>query len=158
MSAPQRILCPVDFSETSRAAFDYADDFASWIGAELLVLHAFSEPANFDRAGQSQPADARILEDLHAVKSQHEHVTVTHLAHAGVAEEVICWAAEKHDCQLIVMGTHGRTGLKHLLFGSTAESVLRHARCPVLTIRPQKKGQPPLAEPMVTPIPAQRYL
>jgi nucleotide-binding universal stress UspA family protein len=158
MFAVQRILCPVDFSATSNAAFDYADDFASWIGAELVVLHAFSQPTCYDKAGQWQPADAKILEDLHAVKSKHGSLKLKHLAHAGMPDEVICWAAEDQDCQLIIMGTHGRTGLQHLIFGSTAESVLKHARCPVVTIRPQKQDQPPLQEPIVTPMPMPRYL
>jgi nucleotide-binding universal stress UspA family protein len=158
MSAVQRILCPVDFSDTSNAAFDYADDFANWMGAELVVLHVFSQPASYDKAGQWQPADASILKDLHAVKSKHENRKIRHLAHAGMADEVICWAAEDQDCQLIIMGTHGRTGLKHLIFGSTAESVLKHARCPVVTIRPPKKDETPLEEPMVTPMPMPRYL
>jgi nucleotide-binding universal stress UspA family protein len=99
-----------------------------------------------------------VLTELQAVRPKNESVQIQHIAHAGLADEVICWAAEDQACDLIVMGTHGRTGLKHLLFGSTAESVLKHARCPVLTIRPQKQDQQPLAEPMVTPMPAPRYL
>ena len=158
MPIVERILCPVDFSETSLAAFHYADDFANWTGAELVVLHAFSQPTSYDKAGQWTPADASIQENLAAVTSKHENVQVKRIAHAGLPDEVICWAAEDQACDLIVMGTHGRTGLKHLLFGSTAESVLKHARCPVLTIRPQKQGQPQLAEPMVTPMPTPRYL
>jgi universal stress protein A len=158
MSTIKRVLCPVDFSETSFAAFEYADNFASWIGADLVVVHAFSQPASYDKAGQWKPADAGVMKQLEAVKSKHESVQTKHIAHAGMPDEVICWAAEDQDCQLIVMGTHGRTGLKHLLFGSTAESVLKHARCPVVTIRPQRQDQPPLTEPMVTPMPAPRYL
>lgn len=158
MSKIHRILCPVDFSDPSRAAFDYAENLARLLGAELLVLHAFDRPRSYDAAGQTVPADESIVEKLNSISPQHADVPVTRLLHAGMAEDVICWAAESQSCDLIVMGTHGHTGLKHLLFGSTAEYVLRHARCPVLTIRPQPVAQDPLPEPVVSPMPPPRYL
>ncbi len=158
MTQIRRILCPIDFSAPSTTAFEYADHLASLLGAELVVIHAFDRPSSYDAAGQTIPADASIAEKMEAVSSPHAEVKLTKLLHAGMAEDVICWAAESHGCDMIVMGTHGHTGLKHLLFGSTAEYVLRHARCPVLTIRPQTQHQEPLTEPMVTPMPPPRYL
>ena len=157
MPTIKRILCPVDFSESSELAFEYADEFASWVGAELVLVHAFENPVSFDPAGQKQPMDDSLAKKLEAIESRH-HVSLKRLLHAGAAGEVICWAAESHQCDLIVMGTHGRTGLKHLLFGSTAEYALQNARCPVLTIRQQKKGAKPLAEPFVSPMPAPPYM
>ena len=158
MAHIKRILCPIDFSETSMTAFEYAEDLASWADAEIVLLHAFLQPAAYDHAGQWTPADAKITEDLEAVVSKHENVKLNRITHAGLADDLICWAAENQDCDMIIMGTHGRTGLKHLLFGSTAESVLKRARCPVLTIRPQPQDQEPLPEPIVSPMPAPRYM
>ena len=71
--------------------------------------------------------------------------------HAGPPGEVICWLAENLACDLIVMGTHGRTGLKHLLLGGVAEYVVRHARCPVLTVAEKPADEPPLVEPLALP-------
>jgi universal stress protein A len=71
---------------------------------------------------------------------------------------VICWVAQEQQCDLVVLGSHGRTALAHLLLGSVAEYVLRHARCPVLTVRDRPAGEAPLAEPRVLPVPAPRFL
>ncbi len=158
MPSINRILCPVDFSEASQAAFQYADDFAASVNAKILLVHAFDNPASYDREGQKTPADATIAPKLEALDSQHDQVELSRLLHAGDAGQVICWTAEDQDCDLIIMGTHGRTGLAHLLFGSTAEYVLQHARCPVLTIRQQKQGASPLPEPFVSPLPAPPYM
>ncbi len=158
MPAIDRILCPIDFSEPSLLAFDYAVDFAVGLGAELVLVHAFDNPASYDREGQWKPSDPSLVKKLDEIKPGQGNVAVTRVLHAGLAEDVICWAAQDQACDLIIMGTHGRTGLKHLLFGSTAEYVLKHATCPVLTIRQQPQDAPVLPEPMVTPIPAPRYM
>lgn len=71
--------------------------------------------------------------------------------HAGPPGEVICWLAEESRCDLIVMGTHGRSGIRHLLQGSVAEYVVRHARCPVTVVRDSADRQSPLTEPRVLP-------
>ena len=78
--------------------------------------------------------------------------------HAGPPAEVICWLAQERKCDLIVMGTHGRSGLKHLLLGSVAELVLRNARCPVLTVRDRPANDPQLAEPKVLPLAPPRLM
>ena len=157
MPSITRILCPTDFSPSSQVAFEYAQDFAAFVGAELVVLHAFDQPASYDKKGQQQPADPSITKRLEDLKVRAD-IQVSRMLHAGLPEQVICWAAESQGCNLIIMGTHGHTGLKHLLFGSTAEYVLKHARCPVLTIRPQDKEAAPLSEPIVTPVPAPPYM
>lgn len=158
MPTISRILCPVDFSESSHSAFAYANDFASWIGAELVLIHAFDDPASYDRQGQQTPADPAIVAKLDTVKSHHANIKLKRMLHAGPAGQVICWAAQDQECELIIMGTHGRTGLKHLLFGSTAEYVLRHATSPVLTVRAPRVNAEPLPEPFVTPVPAPPYM
>jgi universal stress protein A len=158
MATITRILCPVDFSECSMNAFRYADDFASWVGADLIVLHAFDKPRSYDREGQWIPADESILSKLDAVHSRYSDVVVSRMAHAGTASDVICWAAEYKATQLIIMGTHGHGGIRRVLLGSTAENVFHNARCPVLTIREQKKHLALLPEPKVAPYPAPRFM
>lgn len=142
-----RILCPIDFSETCVKAMTQAEQFAEKFGAELILLHAFDKPETYDRRGQAHPADRQLEPRLREVQSSR--VKVTHALHAGPPGEVICWFAEAYQCDLIVMGTHGRTGLKHFFLGSVAEHVVRHARCPVLVLRGGKLGKEPLEEPIV---------
>ncbi|MEO8496212.1 MAG: universal stress protein [Planctomycetota bacterium] len=124
-----RILCPTDFSPASNAAFEHAERLAVSTGASLLVLHA--QPG-WTATGE---ADDKTTQALANVQPRVSGVLVEHLVHGGPPGEVICWVAQERDCDQIVMGTHGRTGLRHLLLGSVAEYVVRHARCPVLTVR-----------------------
>jgi len=158
MELIKRILCPVDFSSTSQKAFEYADRLAQSTGAELVLLHAFDLPESYDAAGQVHPADPQLEHQLNAIESAFPDVKITRILHAGPAPDVICWVAQDRQCDLIVMGTHGRTGLRHLLFGSVTEFVLRHARCPVLTVRDRPDDEPPLKEPRVMPLPAPRFM
>lgn len=157
MKAIQRILCATDFSDAATDAFRYAERLAKSANAELVVLHAFDVPKTLDYAGQTQPADPLIQERLNAVCAS-AHVPVTGVLHAGAPGEVICWVAQSRECDLIVTATHGHTGLAHLLFGSVTEYVLRHARCPVLTVRQRTPDEPPLAEPLVLPVKAPRFM
>ena len=155
MPKPRSILCPLDFSDHSMEAFRYAEDLAGTTGAELVVAHAFDRPATLDLVGQTNPADKSVREKLDGVQSA---LPLKRLLHAGVPGEVICWLAQENDCDLIVMSTHGRSGLLHALFGSVTEYVIRHARCPVLTLRHQEADHPKLSEPLVLPLPAPRLM
>ena len=158
MKPMRRILCPVDFSETSAKAFAYADELAAALGTTIVLAHAFDMPKKLDMSGQNNPADESLRERLQAMASSAHSEHVQQVLHAGDPGEVICWLAQECDCDLIVMGTHGRTGLAHLLFGSTAEHVLRHARCPVLGMRNRPAGEPDLKEPLVLPRKAPRLM
>jgi nucleotide-binding universal stress UspA family protein len=131
-------------------ALRYAEKLVTETQAELVLAHAFGRPASWDHDGQLHP-ESKALEDR--VQQVACSVPCERILHAGPPGEVICWLAQENDCDLIVMGTHGRSGLKHLLFGSTAEYVLQHARCPVLTIRERPENEPPLSEPIVLPLP-----
>jgi len=153
MELIHRILCPIDFSNTSAKALEYAERLASQTGSELVLVHAFEKPESYGEAGQTTPADPHVKEKLDAIELSLPPEKVRRLLHAGDATEVIPWMAQKEQCDLIVMGTHGRTGLKHLLLGSVTEHVLRHARCPVVTIRDRPDDEPPLDEPRVVPLP-----
>ena len=153
------IVCPTDFSKAATKAVDYAEQLAIETGAELILVHAFDIPAEMTIRGQEHPRDKRHEEELKAVLNDSPHAArIQRVLHAGQAGEVICWLAQERKCDLIVMGTHGRTGLRHLLMGSVAEHVLRHARCPVLTIRDRDPNEPPLKQPLVLPIPAPAFM
>lgn len=145
-----RILCPIDFSDNSMGGLRYAEDLLGKLPGQLFLAHAFKCPATWDPAGQTMPASEETQKKLEEIACK---VPFDVFMHAGPPGPVICWLAQEHECDLIVMGTHGRTGLKHLLLGSTAEYVLQHARCPVLTVRDRPANEPRLEEPIVLPLP-----
>lgn len=176
MKLIQRILCPTDFSATSANAFHYADRLAQALGAELVVVHSQDAPSPRGISGhahaadpqldvpdagaeeEDRPTDPHIREQLDAVHRSPQELPLKRVFHEGPAGDVICWLAQHQKCDLIVIGAHGRSGLTHLLFGSTTEYVLRHARCPVLAIRDRPANEPPLPEPLIVPIPAPRFM
>lgn len=159
MKTISHILCPTDFSDISDKVIKYAENLALEANADLTLVHAFDTPATWNMAGQEHPRDPRLQIQLDSLLADSSHASKIHrIQHAGEAGEVICWIAQNRGCDLIVMGTHGRTGLRHLLFGSVAEYVLRHARCPVVTIRDRDPNEPPLPQPIVMPVPAPRFM
>src|SRR5690349_14676080 len=126
MDAFKRILCATDFSQTAARAFELAQELARDTKSELLLLHAFEIPKELTAESQSIPEDPKIAERVRAMAAE-AIVPVTQVLHAGPPGEVICWIAQQRQCDLIVLGTHGRTGLMHLLLGSVSEHVMRHA-------------------------------
>ena len=155
----QNILCPTDFSATAMRAVTYAEQFARELNVNLYLVHAFDTPVTLTLEGQEHPRDPSLETKLQALLADSPLKDKIHRhQHAGVPGEVICWFAQEYKCDLIVMSTHGRTGLKHVLFGSVAEYVMQHARCPVVTIRDRDPNEPPLVRPSVTPALAPRYM
>jgi len=155
----RRILCPTDFSNTATAAVKYAERLALQTAADLYLVHAFSTPVELTVAAQTLPRDSQHQEHLDlTLASSPLSNRVIRLLHAGDPGEVICWMAQEHNCDMIIMGTHGHGGLHHLIFGSVAEHVLRHARCPVMTIRNRPSNEPPLTQPLVVPVKAPRFM
>jgi nucleotide-binding universal stress UspA family protein len=148
----------MDFSETSMKALLFAERLVRGTGAELALLHVFDVPASYDAAGQYEPASPEIKRQFHGLTPHHPDTKLDRILHAGPAGEVICWLAQERSCDLIVMGTHGRTGLRHLLLGGVAEYVVRHARCPVTTVRDYSADEPPLTEPRVMPVAAPSWM
>lgn len=141
----RRILCPVDFSEFSESVLAYAAAFAKMFGSEVTVLHVFATAVP-PAASATYPAwllqvpEARksIADELHLLLAPLSSTGVTlqtRIAEGNTAAEIVRHAAE-HDVDLVVMGTHGRSGFDRLTLGSVAEKVLRKAPCPVLTIPP----------------------
>lgn len=143
----QRILLPTDFSVPAEKARDYAVAMAGPIEAELHVLYV-SEPYPVpDGTGNyamiDEPVAPRVLADARARLTElmkdcgiRDSLLVCAARIGNPIVEILKYAAE-NNIDLIVMGTHGRTGLAHALIGSVAEKVVRTATCPVLTVHPR---------------------
>lgn len=134
------ILVPTDFSDRSACALQLASLLARESGAKLVLLHVVEPPpfithGEMERAlEQAQGYRRELTERLHNLQSDDPSISIEYCLEDGEPVcEILC-AAEKHRCDLIVMGTHGRTGFRRLLLGSVAEQVLRRASCPVLTV------------------------
>jgi nucleotide-binding universal stress UspA family protein len=136
---PIRIIVhPTDFSENSNAAFEMACALANDYRASLYVVHVEPPSPVFAELGAIPPTfvDREALErQLDAIQSRNPAVKITRLLLGGDEATEILAFAERAHADLIVMGTHGRTGLGRLFMGSVAEEVLRRAPCPVLTIK-----------------------
>lgn len=154
MNAIRRILVPIDFSEASRAAFDYAVELARSVGASIDVLHVWEVPT-FLAPGSAVVVGASGTPLVEMVRAAAEDGLEKFVAEAaargarvdesraepGNPASSIAEAARTGGYDLVVMGTHGRTGFSRALIGSVAERVVRHAPCPVLTVRStQGKG------------------
>jgi nucleotide-binding universal stress UspA family protein len=134
------ILCPTDFSPTADLAFQYAVDLAQAFDARLILVHAFF-PAMLGETTTAYMPD--VVKDLRAAAKKHlderkasdAAVRVERIIREAPEPDGILDAANEFKADLIVMGTHGRTGFRRLVLGSVAEEVLRKAPCPVLTVK-----------------------
>ena len=148
-----RILAPSDFSEASDAALEFARLLAHRFGASLHLLHVVNEPILVEglaaEAFITDPPTTRttLVDEARAHLSQRAAGTSSGDVVFGYAASAIVECATRLDVDLIVMGSHGRTGLAHLLLGSVAETVVRTAPSPVLTVRrpPVSARRPMLA-------------
>ncbi len=145
----KNICCPIDFSDASRAAMEVAADLARRFDAELLLFHAYPVPGYTFPDG-SVVASPKMLQDRAEGAERHLEAWRRDATAAGAArveiEKVagepaaeIVALARARGVDLLVLGTHGRTGIEHALMGSIAERVVRRARCPVLTVHPTGK-------------------
>lgn len=148
MIPAQTILHPTDFSDSASAAFRVACTLAKQWNARLIVMHVYP-PVTALYTGEGivppavGPSRETLWERLQQVRPQDTHVPVEHLLVEGVEVPEIVRVARNRNADLIVMGTHGRTGLGRILLGSIAEHVLRQSPCPVLTVRslgPEQQG------------------
>jgi nucleotide-binding universal stress UspA family protein len=143
MLALKHILVPVDFTETSDRALDYALEFASRFDAKITVMHAYEIPvygfpdgafiATGDVAAQIASSAQKALDSLIRAR-QRPGVSLQGVLRTGVAWEETNRAAGELGVDLIIIGTHGRRGLARALLGSVAENIIRTATKPVLTI------------------------
>ncbi|HKU38266.1 MAG TPA: universal stress protein [Polyangiales bacterium] len=145
MKPIQRILVPTDFSAHSTEALRFAADLARRYEASLDLLHVFQTTTHALPEGYVLPSAEELERIVQAFQQSLDAAkrtaiecgasnVETVLLQGWISEEIPRFAKER-GCDLIVMGTHGRTGVKHLLIGSIAEHVVRSAPCPVLTVR-----------------------
>ena len=150
MKTFKKILLTTDLSGNSEAAFPYAAELAKRFQGEIYLIHVFVESMYFPPTGlditpppdwnewvlESLKADEEKLKTLTASLQKTTEVPIhSMLLDGNTSREIIKFATEKEmDC--IVIATHGRSGLSHMLFGSVAENVFRQAPCPVMTVRP----------------------
>lgn len=145
MSSFEKILFATDFSESSDHAFEYALSLAQQFKSRLTILHVINEPVDLrgfyvphisfeNLEKEIEEGAQKMMADFCAKRvggfSDYQTAIVT-----GVPWEEILKRAESDHSSCIVMGTQGRSGIDHLLFGSTAERVVRKAHCPVVTVR-----------------------
>ena len=143
------ILLPTDFSRCAESALPYAADLARQMKARLVCLHVVETPAPpvgyaavaeplpaVDAGGLLEASATRELPKLGARPECAGLDVEEAVAHGDAAGEIVR-VARARDIDLIVISSHGRTGFRRMIFGSTAESVVRHAHCPVLVVKPK---------------------
>lgn len=137
--AAKSLIVPVDFSPSSLRALAVAKELAATLGAELVLLHTYEQPFTLGELSpllvqqfyqEAVPSATRSLENL-----AKEHGVARTYFREGAPGPEICKLAGEINPELIVMGTHGRTKLRHLVTGSVAAYVIRHAPVPVVTVR-----------------------
>lgn len=143
MGSTESILVATDFSATAQAGVEWAMEIARNHDARLTLVHALLLP---NRATDFVPTESGITDalwqaaqrrmDEAAATVRESGLDVTAEVRLGLSSEALLEAIREHDPDLVVLGTRGHTGLKHLLLGSTAERVVQHSPCPVLTIHP----------------------
>jgi nucleotide-binding universal stress UspA family protein len=138
----EKIILPFDFSECSRQALNYAISFAKQFNAKILLLHVMAlspyvpEIAisiESDQVGLKKKLDEKVRGEV--LKIQEQGIETEGFCIIGEPHTEIIEFAVKEHADMIIMGTHGRTGLTHILLGSTAERVIERAPCPVLTLK-----------------------
>jgi nucleotide-binding universal stress UspA family protein len=139
-----KILVPTDFSDCSQKGLDYAKSLAKRFGSKLTLINSVAlnyyvtndEYARYDFPLLMQQASRAAREEMRELiaKTDWEGIKVKRSLQIGHAGQQICARADAEAADVIVTSTHGRTGLKHALLGSTAEYVVRHAPCPVLVV------------------------
>jgi nucleotide-binding universal stress UspA family protein len=145
MKSFDTILFANDFSENSEYAFDYALTLAKKFDARLIIIHVINEPVDlrgfyvphisFENLEKEIAESAEKMMEKFCRTRAKDYAKVETVVISGIPNEEIIRKAGETGAGLIVLGTHGRKGLDHILFGSTAERVLRSAPCPVLSVR-----------------------
>ncbi len=145
-----KILVPIDFSDYSKSALKYAVNFAKLFEAELLLIYVVEPviyPPDFSMGQIAIPTvttefDERAKEELNKLSRTEipQEIKVSTIIKTGKPFVEIIDTAVESDVDLIIIATHGHSGVEHILFGSTAEKVVRKAPCPVLTLREPVKG------------------
>ena len=146
----RKVLVPIDFSDYSKSSLKYAVNFVKQFQAELFLIYVVEPviyPPDFSLGQIAIPTvdlemDKRAIEELNklAQKEIPSDLKVKTIVKTGKPFIEIIETVSEENIDLIIIATHGHTGVEHILFGSTAEKVVRKAPCPVLTIREPVKG------------------
>lgn len=146
-----KILFATDFSEISEFAFDYALTLAKTFNSRLIIMHVINEPVDlrgfyvphisFDTIEREIALSAEKMMEKFCSKKTKDYDNYDKFIVSGIPYEEILKKADEEKVDLLIMGTHGRAGIDHLLFGSTAERVVRKAACPVMTVRPPETSE-----------------
>ena len=141
----EKILFALDFSEHAEHAFDYALSMARNYKARLIIMHVIQEPVDlsgfyvphisFENLEKEIMEGAEKMMEKFCVDMLPDYKNYETQIVSGIPYQEILRKAEEEKVSLIVMGTQGRKGIDHLLFGSNAEKVVRNSKCPVLTVR-----------------------
>lgn len=134
----KHILCPIDFSDTNQSLNQYASVLAKSTGAKITYLHISQPDVPYGSYAyiDVQQEEKHDQKQLESIQPAQEGVPFAHVVEFGAPADKIVEFANENGVDLIVMGTHGRTGLRRALMGSVAEAVVRHATCPVLALKP----------------------
>ncbi|MGE5795352.1 MAG: universal stress protein [Ignavibacteria bacterium] len=146
----KKILVPIDFSDYSKNSLKYAVNFAKDFNAQLCLVYVVEPviyPPDFSMGQIAFPTvdlemDKRAEQELSSLAKKEipSDINVKSIVRTGKPFVEIIETASEEDADLIIIATHGHTGVEHILFGSTAEKVVRKAPCPVLTLRDPLKG------------------
>lgn len=146
----KKILVPIDFSDYSKSSLKYAANFANKFNAGITLIYVVEPviyPPDFSMGQIAIPSvnvewDLKAKEELDKLGKQEipESITVSTIIKTGKPFLEIIDTAAEVNIDLIIIATHGHSGVEHILFGSTAEKVVRKAPCPVLTLREPIKG------------------
>ncbi len=146
----KKILCPIDLSDHSKTVAEYASMYAKLSNASILAVYAAPTLTQYTgfhvQANTIDSFVGEIVSGAEATMSSFVSecfagVEVDYKIVVGYAAEEIIALADEENADLIVMGTHGRTGIDRMLFGSVAEKVVKNASVPVLTVRPQEEDE-----------------
>jgi len=145
------LLVPLDFSDNARAILEWTAHLAKTHQSKVILFHAYHLPVEFQQLeGAYLPPDfwANVKAEAQQSLSRHEAelrdsgLSVESVVREGYAATAIVDEAAEQDVDLIVIGTHGLSGIKHMLLGSIAERVVQKAPCPVLTVKPCRNREP----------------
>jgi nucleotide-binding universal stress UspA family protein len=140
----KNILVPVDFSDTSKLLAEYANIFGVNFGAKIHVIHVVEDFGKYARLSVPHISIDKVTKEIYeaakkslekfCIESFKKNVKFESILSEGEAHEEILKAAKKRNIDIIIIGTHGSSGLDKIFFGSTADRVLRGAKCPVMTV------------------------
>lgn len=145
----KKILCPIDFSEHSMEALENAVELAQNLDAKLVLVHVISpipvvptpsHPSEFNITSYREMLEESSTKTMDTIINDNipGDLECQKVIRSGDPAQEIDQVAKDENVDLLVISTHGRSGLKHLLFGSVAEKIIRHTPCPVLTIKSMK--------------------